>query len=64
MGLSLPEYFKDVVIWGDANVILQTIGSVITTIGKTGMAVAGILAGILDNIIPGTDEERGLTAWQ
>lgn len=63
MGLSVPEYFKDVVLWGDANLFLKTLGSVITTIGKTGMAVAGILAGILDNLIPGTDEERGLTAW-
>ena len=27
------------------------------------MAVGALCAGILDNTIPGTDEERGLTAW-
>ena len=28
------------------------------------MAVGGIIAIILDNTIPGTDEERGLMAWR
>ncbi|NCC95827.1 MAG: xanthine permease [Synergistales bacterium] len=37
------------------------VGQVLWAIGKTAMAVAGISAGILDNIIPGTDEERGIT---
>jgi hypothetical protein len=27
------------------------------------MAVAGIIGLVLDNIVPGTEEERGLTAW-
>ena len=66
MGLSVPEYFNKAfansVIWEGTG--WAWLGNVIVTIGKTGMAVAGILAGILDNIIPGTDEERGLTAWQ
>jgi nucleobase transporter 1/2 len=58
MGLSTPAYFADVTIeisWAD------WLGDVITTIGSTGMAVAAILGLILDNVIPGTDEERGLT---
>ena len=28
------------------------------------MAVGGIVASILDNTIPGTDEERGLVTWE
>ncbi len=33
---------------------------IINTLGKTGMAVAALLALVLDNIIKGTPEERGL----
>ncbi len=65
MGLSVPEYFQsaypDAPMW--AGTSAEWLGSVIVTIGKTGMAVAGILAGVLDNLVPGTDEERGLAAW-
>jgi xanthine/uracil permease len=32
----------------------------IEAIGSTGMAVAAILGLLLDNLIPGTDRERGL----
>ena len=40
------------------------IGDMITTILKTGMAVAGITALILDNLLPGaTPAERGLEVW-
>ncbi len=38
------------------------VGQVLWAIGKTAMAVAGISAGILDNLIPGTDEERGISS--
>jgi hypothetical protein len=39
------------------------LGDIITTVGKTGMAVGGIIGLVLDNIVPGTEEERGLKAW-
>jgi solute carrier family 23 (nucleobase transporter), member 1 len=58
MGLSVPAYFQDVEIhisWA------EWLGDVIVTVGSTGMAVAAILGLILDNLIPGTPEERGLT---
>lgn len=62
MGLSLPEYFNaNPVAWGDD---LKAVTDVINTIGKTGMAVAALFAFVLDNIVPGTDEERGLLAWR
>ena len=36
---------------------------IIKTLGGTGMAVGAFCALVLDNVIPGTDEERGLTAF-
>jgi nucleobase transporter 1/2 len=60
MGLSVPQYF-------DANpVVLEPawIADVINTLGKTGMAVGALISLVLDNTIPGSDEERGLTAWR
>jgi xanthine/uracil permease len=40
--------------------VARTIGEVIGAIGKSGMAVAAITGLILDNLIPGTPEERGI----
>ena len=64
MGLSLPEYFNaNPVMLGDGQAMEAT-ANVINTIGKTGMAVAALFAFVLDNIVSGTDEERGLLAWR
>jgi nucleobase transporter 1/2 len=77
MGLSVPEFFTGKVQcveqdgWFTCNEILRNqfsslpewLGGMLSTIGKTGMAVGAIVALILDNTIPGTDDERGLTAW-
>jgi len=71
MGLSMPEYFAaNEMAWGSASAdatlgdqALATFATVVNTIGKTGMAVGAIAAVFLDNTIPGTPEERGLTAW-
>lgn len=37
-----------------------TLAGIVTSIGSTGMAVAAICGLILDNLVPGTDDERGL----
>jgi solute carrier family 23 (nucleobase transporter), member 1 len=37
--------------------------TIVSTIGRTGMAVGALIAVILDNTIPGTPEERGLIAF-
>ncbi|MFC4451769.1 uracil-xanthine permease family protein [Halorussus aquaticus] len=42
----------------------DVVATTIFVIGGTGMAVGGIVAFFLDNTIPGTREERGLTAWE
>jgi len=59
MGLSMPEYFAaNPIEWGP-----EGLRNILNTLGSTGMAVGAFIAMILDNTIPGTDEERGLTAW-
>ena len=59
MGLSMPVYCK-------ANPLTFSpdwLASVVTTIGQTGMAIGALTAVVLDNTVPGTDEERGLARW-
>lgn len=51
------------------NCIIHSVGvpeidQIITVLFKTSMAVGCISALILDNTIPGTDEERGIKAWR
>jgi len=60
MGLSLPEYFAE----NPVELSQLWLANVINTLGQTGMAVGAFIALILDNTIPGTDEERGLNAWR
>jgi xanthine/uracil permease len=77
-GLSIPQYISNVqnasgtsLEAGLSNVpalgsvlgipeVAQTIGIIM----GTEIAVGGLAAFILDNTIPGTREERGLTAWE
>jgi xanthine/uracil permease len=74
-GLAVPAYVSNV---GSASTLragfatVAVLGPVLGTdlvahtvyvIGGTGMAVGGLVAGVLDNVLPGTDEERGVTAW-
>jgi nucleobase transporter 1/2 len=59
MGLSLPEYFAQ----NPAAFAPEWLSNVVNTLGQTGMAVGAAFALVLDNTIPGTAEERGLTAW-
>ena len=37
---------------------------IFTVLLKTSMAVGGIIACLLDNFIPGTQEERGIKKWR
>ena len=59
MGLSVPEYFAS----NPSTLNPEWLSNIINTLGSTGMAVGAFIALLLDNTIPGTDEERGLTAW-
>ncbi|RLG83270.1 MAG: hypothetical protein DRO18_08065 [Thermoprotei archaeon] len=40
---------------------LAWVADIIIIIGRTGMAVGAIIGILLDNILPATPEERGLT---
>ncbi|MDC0936061.1 solute carrier family 23 protein [Pirellulales bacterium] len=59
MGLSVPYYFAhdgaEHVNW-----MPEQVQSLVISVGTTGMAVAAILGLVLDNLIPGTNKERGL----
>jgi nucleobase transporter 1/2 len=60
MGLSLPEYFAvNPVAFQPA-----WLADLVNTLGGTGMAVGAVTALVLDNTIPGTNEERGVAAWR
>lgn len=68
MGLSMPAYFD-----GSAaalyppgpepllSALPETLRDLVRSIGETGMAVAAICGIVLDNTIPGTPRERGLS---
>ncbi|KAM7055915.1 solute carrier family 23 member 1-like isoform 1-T1 [Acridotheres tristis] len=61
-GLTIPN-------WASKNSTLLETGiiqldQVILVLLTTGMFVGGLLGFILDNTIPGTQEERGLLAWK
>ncbi len=61
MGLSVPEYFAL-----PANKLAfepKALADILNTIGGSGMAVGALIAVFLDNTVPGTDQERGITAW-
>ncbi|MCB9797307.1 MAG: purine/pyrimidine permease [Alphaproteobacteria bacterium] len=61
MGLSVPAYVSGMQLhWEGA----QAIADILKALGSSGMAVGAIIALVLDNTIPGTPEERGLTAWK
>ncbi len=65
MGLSVPEYVAsngvDLVACFPAS--LTWFASILSTIGSSGMAVGAFLALFLDNVIPGTNEERGISIF-
>ena len=69
-GAGYPEGFLPPTVqlpinWeASAGIVGRTLAEILTTIAATGMAVAAIIGAVLDNIIPGTRESRGLTYWE
>ncbi len=61
MGIAVPIYFQGVdatwTLWG-----MQWLGDIVRSIGSSGIAVAAVLGLFLDNLMPGTDAERGVGA--
>jgi xanthine/uracil permease len=68
MGLSVPAWFDGSAAFyqpGPETLLEQMpemLRGIVQSIGLTGMAVAAIIGITLDNLIPGTPEERGLTS--
>ena len=65
MGLSIPAWIQGVPALGFEPAALRIpavpwLADALRTIASTGMAVAAILGLLLDNLIPGTDRERGV----
>jgi uracil-xanthine permease len=60
MGISVQHYFKNGGVESVQATFPGGVSDVISAVGQTGMAVAAILGIALDNLIPGTDAERGL----
>lgn len=62
MGLVVPNYFaglpEDWTLLGN-----QPLTSLARSIGTSGIAVGALLGLLLDNVIPGTDRERGVGAY-
>lgn len=64
MGLSVPAYVSaSPLVIEDAHWAVGMLVDIANTLGSTGMAVGAVIALVLDNIVPGTDEQRGLTHW-
>ncbi len=75
MGLSIPAYFAAATgdlqpgqtmasylptAQGLLSSLPGPLASIVVSIGSTGMAVAAVIGIALDNLVPGTDRERGL----
>lgn len=61
MGLAVPSYVGG--LPGDYTLFnVGWLTSLVTSIGSSGIAVAAVLGLFLDNVMPGTDEERGVGA--
>ncbi|XP_076348510.1 solute carrier family 23 member 1-like [Tachypleus tridentatus] len=62
MGITIPKWFK-----GHPNTIdvgNDAANQLITVLLNTSMFIGGLIAFVLDNSIPGTDEERGVIRWR
>jgi solute carrier family 23 (nucleobase transporter), member 1 len=59
LGLAVPSYFRGAPLETDS----ATLDVLANVMLATPMIVGGVWAFVLDNLIPGSDEERGLTDW-
>ena len=66
MGLSVPKWFGGSIYGNGTEVVTHALPGALATIvislGSTGMGVAALIGLVMDNLIPGTDKERGIAA--
>lgn len=63
MGLVVPQYLGNHAPEGWTLFGIEWLTSVAQAIGSSAIAVAALLGLLLDNLIPGTDEERGVGTY-
>ncbi|XP_065054008.1 solute carrier family 23 member 1-like isoform X2 [Rhopilema esculentum] len=61
-GMVIPDWLEKNP--GAINTGVEELDQIIEVLLKTEMAVACIIAMILDNTLPGTDEDRGIISWR
>ncbi|XP_023223250.1 solute carrier family 23 member 1-like isoform X2 [Centruroides sculpturatus] len=61
LGICIPKWLQ--ANPGAINTGVPTLDQIFTILLGTNMFVGGFLGFVLDNSIPGTDEERGITKW-
>ena len=64
-GAYLDYAGKNVIVPGTGKGVVQglfpeELANIVIALGSTGMGVAAIIGLLLDNLVPGTDEERGI----
>ncbi|CAB3983632.1 solute carrier family 23 member 2-like isoform X1 [Paramuricea clavata] len=62
IGLVIPEYLRQHPDTIDTGV--PEVNQIFTVLFGTSMVVGGMVALILDNILPGSDEDRGIIKWR
>lgn len=60
-GLSLPLWIQEHDVINTGN---DVVDQLFTVLLSTSMFVGGLIGFVLDNTIPGTDEERGIISWR
>ncbi|XP_002160774.2 solute carrier family 23 member 2 isoform X1 [Hydra vulgaris] len=61
-GMALPSWVK--VHGHSINIGVEWLNQVIRVLLMTNMAVGGLTGFVLDNLLPGTSQERGIIKWQ
>ncbi|KAK7485854.1 hypothetical protein BaRGS_00022849 [Batillaria attramentaria] len=64
LGLTVPKWLTQPANAGAINTGSSEADQILTVLCSTSIIVAGLVAFILDNTVPGTIEERGFLHWQ
>jgi nucleobase transporter 1/2 len=64
LGLSVPVYVHESPVHFGESALASGAAGVLNILLSTGMSVGLIFGFLLDNVIPGTPEERGIVAWR
>jgi len=63
MGFVVPHYFANYAPDDWSLFGIEWLSSIVAAVGSSGVAVAAVLGLLLDNLVPGTDAERGVGTY-